>query len=721
MFDADRPILKSDQDKLRRATFAKYLARCMLNHKEKESVVIGLYGAAGTGKTSIINLTVEELRFAAGNMFDDEKPIILNFSPWSYSGQDQLIYSFFRRLSSELRMFPYLDEAERIIHLLELYVSFFTHKPVPKSLQPKEHGIKKFFAKEKEEAFAWESGRDLTQLKAELNELLSNQKHKIIIFIDNISRLLDEEIKQIFQIVKSIGDYVNTIYVLSMEKQHIVHALDRMHCETHFLEKIVQLPFEIPAISKQDLEDILLSRLKKLIELVPTEAWNSEHWADIYYSTLRNFFENFRDITRYINVLGFAFPLVKDVVNPVDFFALAAIYIFEPNVFYGIRDNKDLFADLVDNVIRFTKEKLAEDKSRIDEILNRSEKIPQTVLLQLLLRLFPRLCAVYNMDRICYYSEALARKNLRICSPDLFDVYFRLAIPVGYLSESEMNAILNLAHDEEGFALALMRLNQDERILRFLNLLDGFALHNIPVEEIGSVVSALMDSADLFPEGETNAVSFNTPMRIHRIFHQLLKRIKSSEKRLDIFREAIKKANKSLYIIIHELTQQSKEHIENQEFVLPIEHRDFTLNQLQTLQTLAVEKIISWAKIQRLSEHPKLLPILYAWKTWGHAADCKQYVADMVKDDKGLLCFLAAALKMPIDQAMIKVKKNPGWIEYLQNIEDFISVTILEQHAKKMFEDLSFEKLREREQLAILIFLDLIQAETVKIIPKTTA
>src|SRR5436189_5686644 len=134
MFDADRPITRTDQDKLDRSLFAKYLARCMLDHKDPESLVVGLYGGWGVGKTSLINLVLEELNFAASNVEDDEKPIILNFSAWSYSGENQLVYSFFRRLSSVLRSVPYLENADRIIYLMELYVSFFTHKPVPKGL-----------------------------------------------------------------------------------------------------------------------------------------------------------------------------------------------------------------------------------------------------------------------------------------------------------------------------------------------------------------------------------------------------------------------------------------------------------------------------------------------------------------------------------------------------------------------------------------------------------
>lgn len=727
MFDADRPILTSEQDRLGRSTFAKYLARCILDHKNTESLVIGLYGGWGVGKTSVINLMLQELRFASSNMFDDERPIILNFSPWSYSGQNQLIYSFFRRLSSEIRQATYFENSEKIIHLLELYISFFTHKPVPKSLRPKHNIFTRLFKRKliNEETFGWESGRDLTQVKSELNELLSKQKHKIIIIIDNIARLEDTEVRQIFQIVKSMGDYANTVYLLSLDKEHMIKTIDKMQNNggAAYLEKIVQLPFEIPPISPQDLEAILIDRLQKIFEIVPEEAWNRDYWADLYYSTIRYFFKNVRDITRYINTLSFSYMHVKEVVNPVDFFAITALEVFTPRVYSGIRDNKDLFTDLMDNVYQPDEKKIAEDKIRCDEILQRTEKIPHEKLLQLLIRLFPRLRTMYQAEISFYHSEAIARKERRICSPDIFDVYFRLSMPSGTITESEMNAILAMTNDEEGFALALLRLNQDDRIIKFLDVFDSMGVMKIPLENIGNVINALMDSTDLFAQGELTQVSFDTPMRVHRIFHQLLRRFEMGSKRFELYSDAIQKSTNSLYIITHELTVQGQEHIETEDTNLPLEHRDFSPEQLEALQKLAVEKIRHWAKIGRLIEHPKLLPILYAWKAWGDEGECQAFVKQAIKekDDKGVLAFLGAALKEPVDQALAKLEKNPDWKQSLQNIENFISVNEVEPHAKAVFEDLRFEKLREREQLSILIFLDLINAETVKIIPKTTA
>lgn len=722
MFDADRPITKSSQDRLDRAVFAKYLARCMLDHKDPESLVIGLYGGWGAGKTSVISLILEELNFASTNIPDDEKPIILNFSPWSYSGQNQLIYSFFRRLSSTLRNVPYLENSNRIIHLLELYVSFFTHQAVPKSLRTKRSFFEKLSFRGREEVYAWESGRDLTLVKAELNELLRNQKHKIIIIIDNISRLYDYEIKQIFQIVKSMGDYANTAYLLSFDKEHVIRAIDKIDGSggEEYIEKIVQLPFDIPPIMQQDIEKIFSDRLSDIVETVPEGAWSTEYWADIYYSSLKHFFENCRDITRYVNTLNFSYSRLRDVVNPVDFFALTAIEVFTPDIYFGIRENKDLFTDLLDNVYVLDKDQLQKDKTRCDEILSRTRRVSRDILLELLIRLFPRIRKIYYPDAPFFHSDAIARKLRRICSPDVFDIYFRLSMQVGQIPESEFETILALTSDTDMFDQALTRLNQDERITKFLDLLDSKVIHSIPRKNIQSIINALLDNGDLFPQGESGALSLDTPMRIHRIIHGLLHRFQMPEERFMILQNTIAKSSKSLYIMVHELREQGREHVEESDTFLPREFRDLTPEQLDSLRKLLVSRIEGWAKNGSLVDHPHLLSILFAWRDWGNEEDARRYVDEITKTDRGLLSFLTSTLDKAISQAMNEYQKNPVWEKYLEDINAFIPANMLEIHAKTLFEDEYFEKLREREQLALMIFLDLIKSPTKKNIRKTT-
>jgi predicted KAP-like P-loop ATPase len=324
---------------------------------------------------------------------------------------------------------------------------------------------------------------------------------------------------------------------------------------------------------------------------------------------------------------------------------------------------------------------------------------------------------IYNAYIPFYHSEAVARKNKRICTYDVFEIYFRLSIPSGYLPESEMDAILALAPDEAGFALALMRLNHDDAIPKFLDLLDSVGVYQISTQFIGNVVTALINNADLFPPGEDSLLSFRTPMRLHRILHQLFNRFENSEPRFEILYQAITKAENSLYILVHELNEQSREHLENEDTHVPVESRDFTPEQLAIMKKLTVEKIVEWANTGRLVEHPQLITILYAWKDWGNEEECKSYVMTITANDPGLVTFLNKALQKPIKEAIEKEAVNPEWRGDLHYINDFISAETLVPHAVTLFEDDYFVKLSEADQLALLIFLDLMRPNTVKVFP----
>lgn len=61
-FANDRPIKAAEQDLLGRSAFAKNLAAAIVGWKNQESLVIALTGLWGSGKSSIKNLAIQELR-----------------------------------------------------------------------------------------------------------------------------------------------------------------------------------------------------------------------------------------------------------------------------------------------------------------------------------------------------------------------------------------------------------------------------------------------------------------------------------------------------------------------------------------------------------------------------------------------------------------------------------------------------------------------------------
>ena len=88
-YNSDKPIENSEQDLLGRITFSKQLGEAINSYAGKDGLVLGLFGKWGTGKTSILNMVVNEINQLSKD--EDNRPIIVNFSPWNYTDKDNLI------------------------------------------------------------------------------------------------------------------------------------------------------------------------------------------------------------------------------------------------------------------------------------------------------------------------------------------------------------------------------------------------------------------------------------------------------------------------------------------------------------------------------------------------------------------------------------------------------------------------------------------------------
>ncbi len=95
MFNTDKPINKISEDKLGRSSFAKQLANAIMQFKTKDNYAISLQGKWGCGKTSVLNMAVEEIRQLSEVVDNSEKIVIVQFNPWNFTDTNQLINQFF--------------------------------------------------------------------------------------------------------------------------------------------------------------------------------------------------------------------------------------------------------------------------------------------------------------------------------------------------------------------------------------------------------------------------------------------------------------------------------------------------------------------------------------------------------------------------------------------------------------------------------------------------
>ena len=204
MYCTDKPIANCKDDMLNRKDFAKNLAESILNFDSKENFVIGLYGKWGSGKTSIINMMVEEI------LKGGERPVIIKFEPWNFTNKDSLITQFFKYLKSELMMSDKKKIFNNIGDVLDNYSDALDYaesipfvnkysKLIKMTINFGSGRLKKY------------KGSDVLTAKHKLSEKLQDQNEKILVIIDDIDRLTNEEIRLVFQLVKSIADLPNII------------------------------------------------------------------------------------------------------------------------------------------------------------------------------------------------------------------------------------------------------------------------------------------------------------------------------------------------------------------------------------------------------------------------------------------------------------------------------------------------------------------------------
>ena len=719
MFKSDQPIKSYKEDILGRSPFAQSLGNAILSYKnkEKDSIVIGLFGAWGSGKTSIINMALEHIDFVSKKT-DVEKPIVIKFNPWNYSDQNQLITQFFKELSVGLRRPNYAGEVKKAGEKMEAYANFL----VPLKLIP----ILGQYAEIAKDAVqtvgaAAKSWGDLelnnlNAIRADLNKLLAKQPHKIIVVIDDIDRLNNTEIRQIFQLIKSLGDFPNTIYMLAFDRDVVKNALEKVQGGSGigYLEKVVQIPFEIPLISKQEVERLLFSKLDELIKDLPEGKWNQNYWINIYNSGLKYFFGNIRDVTRYINSLRFSFEIVKGEVNTIDFFAITGVQVFFPEVYYGIRDNKDIFAGTFDSSPGKNDTVKEQAKKRCDEIIGRVKESQQEVMKDFLKILFPKFESIYGYSHFGNDWMYNWRRDCRICSPDIFDIFFSLSLPKGEISQKEIETILLLGNNVDSFAEALLKLSEDgRRIIRFLERLEDYTRSDIPEENIEPIITALMDMGDMFPEGDSGFFATDTPMRILRICYQLSHRFDGYEKRFNIFKHAIEKATRSLYTIVHEVGVLGQEHgkFGSKESSGPKDKLTVNADQLEELEKLACNKIENWAKDGRLKKHEHLPSILFSWKEWGQRDKINNFVNSTIKNEDGLIDFIAGFLSKSTSHSSSDYVGKIHWRINIKNVEEFVDLKEIEPRIRNISSCSDFKQLDERKKLAIKTFLDTIDGK----------
>lgn len=90
--------------------------------------------------------------------------------------------------------------------------------------------------------------KPLKEVKEELRQDLKRLKGQLLVVIDDVDRLIPDEVLELFQLVKAHADFPNVVYLLLFDREVVERSLEgRLGIAGRgFIEKIVQVSFNIP-------------------------------------------------------------------------------------------------------------------------------------------------------------------------------------------------------------------------------------------------------------------------------------------------------------------------------------------------------------------------------------------------------------------------------------------------------------------------------------------
>lgn len=624
MIMPDCPIDNIKDDKLRRAPLAKKVAELIANFQGKESFVIGIEGVWGSGKTSFINLALKEIK-------DDPNLIFINFNPWNFSGQNELITDFFSTLIAKIS--PLVLDKNKLKKVKSI-VSKLTKKS-ELAISPEVTafwGLVNFKANDLFKLKGEE--RTLEEERGDIDSLFGQLNKKVVIVIDDIDRLDKEETRLVMKLVKMTANFPNTVFVLCYDREKVAEKLNMEGSGEEYLKKIIQVSFTLPMPDDQGLQKILFGDLDETIMgvygRVKLEGNDEKRWGELQYKGFQKLFKTVRDIKRFISSLRLNWSIVeKEDVNQIDFIAIEAVRVLAPALYSGIAANINLFTGALgfSSLADDNKKNLRAKFKELLEALPKDLKDPMEGICEVL---FPQL------DNVNYGSDwgKEWRREKRICANECSGFYFQLGIPIGAVSEVEVNALEKSFGDKKAFSEKILELSRDNRLRPMLaKILDKVDM--LDEEKIKVIVSALWDLEKEIADERSAMFDFDDIVtQTSRIAYQSIKHLEK-EQRFGVLEDLVKTSSRfypPTRFVSMLIDQQTKQQTTEEPLI--------TVEETEKLKAISLATINELVIKDKLHTEKEMVFALYRWKEWEGEDKVKDYIKKLISTRTGLLTFL---------------------------------------------------------------------------------
>lgn len=184
--------------------------------------------------------------------------------------------------------------------------------------------------------------------------MLIETKNPIWVFIDDIDRLDEEEMRAMFTLVRSLADLPYITYVLALSDSVIADKLDKNG--QSYLDKILQLTYRLPVPQERLMERLFLESTQEVFG--PQIYSEQDETLQKAYELIRPYIKTVRHIYRLRDSLSLSYSAVAEEVFYFDFLLLEVLKLYEPKLYSLITSSRELVGEVKHSVDDLVKEQI---------------------------------------------------------------------------------------------------------------------------------------------------------------------------------------------------------------------------------------------------------------------------------------------------------------------------------------------------------------------------
>ena len=696
-YNSDKPIESSGQDLLGRITFSKQLGEAIYKYDGKDGLVIGVFGKWGTGKTSILNMVINEIYSLSES--DDKRTIIVNFSPWNYTDKDNLISIFFDDLRKKIKFNSNNENLKQIVKAIDQYsgvLNLLSYTSVVLNqnwIMMLKYPLKYFYQYIRGKIL---EDINLDKAKTNLEKVLIKSNQKIIVIIDDIDRLTNTQIRDIFQLVKQVGNFPNIIYVLSMDRDVVCRALEDVHNinGSEYLEKIIQIPFEIPVLMKQKLQEIFLAKLDDIVNDISNNVKiDKYYWGQVYTNCIEPYIKTLRDVNRVINTFQFRYKLLSEETALEDMVALTAIEVLDPQLYQWIGRNKDLICSTVNSSISSVfRNKKDYREFIITELKNIG--VNTDIGIKFLTTLFPVFANDIDEHSVGYISSNI-RETMRVAQEERFDSYFMFDLGGIPVSRDIINIFINKLNLDE-LIDTIAEINNNGNIEYFIDELRSL-VDTIPYKRLGLLSSVILNKLYTF-SNNSGFFRLSAYSKAEFLAFDIMNRINDESERYSLIKNVLENINKeqlgSLASFINEI-EISHGRFAGKEG--NIDKQLISLHYLNNIEEIYISKINEITQSEAIIDIRDFYMAFYLWECLDKDS-ARIYLSNILKKDINKFKFICAIARGWTSE------NDAGWYFSVDKLSTYISTDIVFEKVQEISkEDLAMFTLEDQIKLASFV------------------